>query len=54
MQHDDLIWQVIHHGHCSFKAKCVAVETGQQASFNVCALPLTRARHVASLGALAL
>jgi hypothetical protein len=23
MQHDELIWQLIHHGHCSFKSKYV-------------------------------
>ena len=23
MQSDDVIWQIIHHGHCSYKTKCV-------------------------------
>ena len=23
MQHDEVIWQVINHGHCSFKSKMV-------------------------------
>jgi hypothetical protein len=25
MQHDELIWELINHGHCSFRSRCVVV-----------------------------
>lgn len=51
MQQDELIWQVIYHGHCSFKAKVAEETTFCRNPYNVTGLcnrvscPLANSRY---------